>query len=101
VVTASNTFGGVDPSTTQAFTLTVLRETHLLPVTPTTPTTPPTPSSTPLAPAPAHTTAATGSLALTGIDLVGLVGGAVVLLAGGAALWLVADRRRGLHVKRQ
>jgi len=104
VVTASNTFGGVDPSTTQAFTLTVLHETHLLPVTPTTPTTPTTPATsptTPPAPAPAHTTAATSSLALTGIDLVGLIGGAVVLLVGGAALWLVAERRRGLHVTRQ
>jgi len=104
VVTAANTFGGMDPSTTQAFTLTVQREIHPLPVTPTTPTTPttpPTPSPTPPAPAPAHTTAATGSLALTGIDLVGLVGATVVLLGGGAVLWLVADRRRGLHVKRQ
>jgi len=29
------------------------------------------------------------------------VGGAVVLLVGGAALWLMGQRRRGLHVKRQ
>jgi len=98
VVTASN---GVLPDATQAFTLTVLREVRPLPVTRTTVTTPATSHPTPPAPAPATTTAATGSLALTGIDLVGLIGGAVVLLVGGAALWLMGQRRRGLHVKRQ
>jgi len=95
VLTAAN---GVLPDATQAFTLTVLREVRPLPVTPTTPVTSTTP---PPAPAPAHTTAATGSLAATGIDLVGLIGAAVVLLGGGAALWLVSSDRRGkLHLKR-
>jgi len=107
VITASNTFGGTpspspDPSTTQAFTLTVLRELRPLPVvTPATPLSP-APKPSPPPPTPVKTTAVTtpAALALTGIDLVGLVGATVVLLGGGAALWLVADRRRGLHVKR-
>jgi len=101
VITASNTAGAVDLSTTQDFTLRVLRELRPLPVTPATPLSP-APKPSPPPPAPVKTTATTtpAALALTGIDLVGLVGATVVLLGGGAALWLVADRRRGLHVKR-
>jgi len=100
VITASNTFGATDPTATQAFTLEILREVRPAPPAPPTP-----PASTP-APAPpsagptASTTAATGALAVTGIDLVGMIGSAVVLLGGGAVLWLIsADRRRGLQVR--
>jgi len=103
VITASNTFGATDPTATQAFTLEVLREVR--PAPPAQPAPPTPPASTP-APAPpsaaptASTTAPTGALAVTGIDLVGMIGSAVVLLGGGAVLWLIsADRRRGLHVR--
>jgi len=103
VISASNTFGATNHVATQAFTLRVLREIHPLPPAPPAPPAP-KPAPKPLSltsPAPAATTAASGSLALTGIDLAGLIGGTVVLLGGGAVLWLVAERRRGLHVRRR
>lgn len=92
VITASN---GVSPDATQAFTLRVLREVRPVPVV--TPLTPLTPAPKPVAPSPVptNTTAATtpGGLAVTGIDLVGLIGAAVVLLGAGTALSLLADHR--------
>jgi hypothetical protein len=102
VITATNTFGGTNHSATQAFTLRVLGEIHPVPPAPPTPLTPPAPKPAPAAPTPAATTAATSSsaLALTGIDLAGMIGSAAVLLGAGGALWFMAERRRGLHMRR-
>lgn len=111
VITASNAFGSCspldprcqtgDPSTTQAFTLRVRRGVRSASVIRSRPALPPTLAPPPsLAPvptpvSPVATSTPTAPLALTGVDLVGLVGGAVVLMGGGAAVWAVAARRRG------
>jgi len=100
VITASN---GVSPDATQAFTLTVLREVRPAPPAPPTPPAPTPPAPTPHPTTPPATTASTtpSALALTGIDLAGLIGGTVILLGGGAALWLISvDRKRGIHARR-